>query len=583
MYLSARVGVAILGLAVSSGLQLPAQTNAPKSDAGPEAVEGIPVTDPLVIAKCSGCHRNDGHGNLSRISWVRTTPEGWQEAIKRMVRLNGLTLTPDEARKIVTSLSGSHGLAPEEAKSVFYMAEHRIIDEQYPTPTIRGACASCHALGRPASWRRSKEEWKLLANMHIGLYPDLEGAAFRRPGGVPPTDAPATGSTARNPQPIDLALDFLGKNFPLYTPEWAAWRARMRTPKLAGNWFVTAHLPGHGNYFGELVVAPGSSADEFNTTIKLQPVGGGPSIERAGRALVYAGYSWRGRSTGVTSGSTSGSGPGDIPAEMHEAVWISPDESQGMGRWYWGNYFEFGFDVKLQRASAAPVLLSINRLSLKAGSQGQQIRILGDSLPGQVATSDLDLGSGVTVRRIVSHTVKEVVAEVDVAANAISGKRDVALGRAVLPNAIAIYDRIDYIKVVPNTAMARVGGGSQRQKGYQQFEVIAYNRGADDKQNTADDIELGPVDVSWSVEEFAERFDDDDKEFVGSLSSTGLFTPSLDGPNPQRKQSANNYGNVWIVATAKSEKDKLGKPLVGKSYLVVAPPVYIMWDREVDQ
>jgi len=537
------------------------------------------VTDPLVIAKCSGCHRNDGHGNLSRISWVRTTPEGWQEAIKRMVRLNGLTLTPDEARNIVKSLSASHGLAPDEAKAVMYMAEHRIIDEQYPTPTIRGACASCHALGRPASWRRSPEEWKLLANMHIGLYPDLEGAAFRRPGGVPPADAPAAGPSARNPQPIDLALDFLGKNFPLHTPEWAAWRARMRTPKLAGNWVVTAHLPGRGNYFGELDVTPGAVADEFNTTIKLQPAGGGPSIERTGRGLVYAGYSWRGRSTGATSGSA----PGDLPAEMHEAVWISPDESQGMGRWYWGNYYEFGFDVKLQRASGAPALISSDRLSLKAGSQGQQIRILGDSLPNEVAPADLDLGSGVTVRRIVSHTAKEVVAEVDVAPNAISGKRDIALGRAVLPSAIAIYDRIDYIKVIPNTAMARVGGGSQRQKGYQQFEVIAYNRGADDKVNTPDDIELGPVDVSWSVEEFAERFDDDDKEFVGSLSSTGLFTPALDGPNPQRKQSANNYGNVWVVATAKTEKDKLGKPLIGKSYLVVAPPVYIKWDREIDQ
>jgi len=60
----------------------------------PVVEEGIPVTDPLVIAKCSGCHKKDEKGNLSRISWERTTPEGWQEAIKRMVRLNGLELKP---------------------------------------------------------------------------------------------------------------------------------------------------------------------------------------------------------------------------------------------------------------------------------------------------------------------------------------------------------------------------------------------------------------------------------------------------------------------------------------------------------
>jgi hypothetical protein len=43
---------------------------------------GIPVTDPLVIAKCGACHTNDGHGNIQRISTARTTPEGWQEVLR---------------------------------------------------------------------------------------------------------------------------------------------------------------------------------------------------------------------------------------------------------------------------------------------------------------------------------------------------------------------------------------------------------------------------------------------------------------------------------------------------------------------
>jgi quinohemoprotein amine dehydrogenase len=71
--------------------------------------EGIPVTDPLVIAKCGTCHTKDDRGNLSRISWERTTPEGWEEAIKRMVRLNGLTISPAEAKSVVKYLSTSHG------------------------------------------------------------------------------------------------------------------------------------------------------------------------------------------------------------------------------------------------------------------------------------------------------------------------------------------------------------------------------------------------------------------------------------------------------------------------------------------
>ncbi len=32
-------------------------------------------------------------------------------------------------------------------------------------------------------------------------------------------------------------------------------------------------------------------------------------------------------------------------------------------------------------------------------------------------------------------------------------------------------------------------------------------------------------------------YGDDDKDFVGTLSPTGLFTPALDGPNPKRKFS----------------------------------------------
>jgi quinohemoprotein amine dehydrogenase len=215
---------------------------------------------------------------------------------------------------------------------------------------------------------------------------------------------------------------------------------------------------------------------------------------------------------------------------------------------------------------------------LKIGSQTNRIRLIGDNLPANVAAADLDLGSGVTVRRIVSHTPGEVVAEVDVAANAVAGKRDIALRRSVLEGALAVYDRVDYIKVLPEASLARLGS-DVHPKGYQQFDAVAYQRGADDKLHTADDVELGPIDVSWSVEEYLSVYGDDDKDFVGTLSPTGLFTPALDGPNPQRKFSRNNYGDVWVVATAKNEKDKEGKPLSGRSYLVVTVPMYIHWDQ----
>jgi len=270
--------------------------------------------------------------------------------------------------------------------------------------------------------------------------------------------------------------------------------------------------------------------------------------------------------------------PDDLAQEMREVMWIAPDQLTAEGRWFWGAYQEFGVDVKMERASDGPMLIGTDLSALKTGSKGVAVKLFGDHLPADIAPADLDFGTGVKVTRIVSHTASEAVAEVDVAADAVSGRRDVVYRRSVLPGAIAVYDKVDYIKVTPQSTIARLGSETHP-KGYQQFEAIAYQRGADGKPYTADDVELGPVDVTWKVEEFYAVYGDDDKEFVGSLGPTGFFTPASDGPNPQRKFSRNNYGDIWVVATAKNEKDKDGNPLVGRSYLVVTVPTYIRWDQ----
>ena len=543
---------------------------------------GIPVTNDLVIAKCSGCHTKDAKGNMSRISWERTTPEGWEEAIKRMVRLRGVALTPEDARSIVKYLSTEHGLAPEEAAPVMFYNEKRLTDEtNIPNDKVRGACAICHPFARPMSWRRSPTDWKFLANLHVALYPQAD-QAFRfglRSG----EDGGGEGAAAAADKtlPVDAAMTFLDKSAPLQTPEWAAWRARMRSPKLAGRWLVSADVPGKGKYFGEMVVEPSKNADdEFTTRVTLKGVKDGSTITRDGHSLVYTGYAWRGRSKGT---NPPGLDPYDLSRDMREVMSVSTDQLSAKGRWFWGQYEELGMDVNLMRASSDPAIIGIDRMALKTGSSANQVRIVGDNLPAQITTSDLDFGSGVTVDKIVSHSATELVAEVSVAGDAISGKRDVAFRRAVLPKAIAVYDHVDYIKVTPESAMARLGS-EHHPKGFQQFEAVGFQRGEDGKMHTADDVELGPVDVTWSVEEFYAAYGDDDKKYVGTLSPSGFFVPSSDGPNPKRQFSRNNYGDVWVVATAKNEKGKDGRPLIGKSYLVVTVPAYMQWDQpEVGQ
>ncbi len=504
--------------------------------------EGIPVTDPLVIAKCGTCHTRDPQGNMQRISWERTTPEGWQEALKRMILVDGVSLTPAEARSIVKYLSADHGLSPEEAKPVMYDAERRIHQEtNIPNEHVKHACARCHAFAHALAWRRSPQDWKELDEMHA--------ARFKLP-------------------PDDESIAFLSKTAPLHTPEWDAWSARKPATNLEGRWLVTAFLRGHGKYYGEMQVDRTPDGD-FTTSVRLTSVSDGSRFIRSGRSVVFGGYAWRGRSQGP---QIEGLAPDDALSEAREVLWFAPDQSTAEGRWFWGQYQEFGFDVRLRRPSSDAALMMVDRTSLKAGSQSNRIRLMGDHFPDGVMPADLAFGPGVTVRRIVSSTASEVIAEVDVASDAALGKRDVAFRHSVLSSAVAIYDRVDYIKVAPDSAMAAFGDQAHN-RGYQDFEAIGYQRGPDGKLHTADDVELGPIDpkeITWSLEVFYSS-PGSNTDFVGKIGPSGFFTPNATNPN-------GNF-DVWVVATAQSEKDKNGKPLVGKSYMVVTVPMYTLNGR----
>jgi len=107
--------------------------------------EGIPVPNFVVQKSCATCHRRDEQNQLTRISYRRTTPEGWQQTVRRMVALNGVQLDPAEAREIVKYLSNHLGLAPEEARQ----RPSRSSGGSRTTPTRRAA--TCRPPARRAT------------------------------------------------------------------------------------------------------------------------------------------------------------------------------------------------------------------------------------------------------------------------------------------------------------------------------------------------------------------------------------------------------------------------------------------------
>jgi quinohemoprotein amine dehydrogenase len=535
-----------------------------------EIDSGIPIASDAVRKACSPCHKLDAQQRMTRISWRRTTPEGWEFTIKRMIGLNGLRIEPAEAREVLKYLSTNLGLAPEEARAAAFEAEKRSIDYHYSDKDVDQTCSKCHSLGRVISQRRSKSEWELLIAMHRGYYPLSDFQAFRRLG--PPQTTPGPdGRPPDNRHPMEVVLPKLEEGLALKTPEWSAWSANMRVPKLEGRWAFSGYQAGRGPFYGEMTIRPAGNPDEFQTETRYLEVKSGKTVTRQGKALIYTGYQWRGRSN---------EGPADKDG-LREVMFLDRSQRELTGRWFTGAYEETGVDVKLVKMGGDPVVLGLDRSALQAGGT-RTVRIYGANFPGGLANSPngptasaFDFGHGISVKRVVSAAPDQIQVEVDVAKDAAVGPRDVGVAGAVAEAAAVVYNQIDAIKVRPQAGMARVGGANFP-KQLQQFEAVAFHNGADGKPDTKDDLNLGPVPVTWSIEEYTATFDDNDKEYVGTLDDNGLFTPNVDGPNPKRPRNANNVGDVWVVATYKLPD---GKVLRARAFLLVTVPLYVKFDQ----
>jgi quinohemoprotein amine dehydrogenase len=342
----------------------------------------------------------------------------------------------------------------------------------------------------------------------------------------------------------------------------------MRPPKLEGTWTLSGHDVGRGPVYGTVRIAHGAAPDEVTTDISFSYARTGQQISRKGRAIVYTGHQWRGRSTEANGDATS----------LREVMSVERDWQTIAGRWFAGGYDERGIDVTLRRATGRPMVLGASRTALRAGGAAQELRLFGADLAADMTAKDIDFGPGVAVSSVTRRSPEAVDVTVNVAPTATVGPRDVVVGGTVKPAAVVVYDKVDYIKVTPEWAMARVGGVNFP-KGLAYFEAAAYHNGRDGRPNTKDDLALGLVDAKWSLEEYSAVLNDEDVKYVGTIdSASGVFTPNLEGPNPQRPRHANNIGDVWVIASYSPEGAT--RVLRARAHLLVTVPLYMRWGTE---
>ena len=497
-------------LAALSGFAFSAQAGSPEQ---------------IIRNNCVGCHIPESDDKLSRISYQRRTPEGWEMTIARMqlmhhVRISDqeIPITDEVIQKLVKYFADRQGLAPSETTEYRYILERRLnVVEQHEDDEFAVMCARCHSGARVALQRRTEEEWKHLVHFHLGQFPTSEYSA---------------GGRDRNWFEIALknTVPYLTENYPLDTQAWQDWQ-QTKKPKLDGSWRLLDNQPGKGDFQG-VMTATATETDNYSLTVSGS-YANGEAISGEGSAIVYTGYEWRATLT--------------LGGQVFNQVIAADRSGESMsGRMFLRDHEETGIQLTASKMNGTSHVLGAIPNHIKAGTE-QTIRLVGTAMSG-----DIELGQGLRITKLISRDNKNILLRVKAAKDTVIGHRNIQVGKTQLKNALVVYDRVSHLQVEPSYAVARVGdnGGSTR-KTLASFQALAFSAGVDGQSNTADDLRIGYLPAQWSVKAFNQQAElDQDVKFAGTIDkNTGIFTPAAAGPNPQRKYGTNNAGNLAVVAS----------------------------------
>ncbi|WP_321938029.1 quinohemoprotein amine dehydrogenase subunit alpha [Paraburkholderia sp. J8-2] len=481
--------------------------------AGVAHAQAQPPRDARAILSqtCAACHAAESKDSWSRISHQRKTPEGWLLTIGRMQTMHGLTISDEERRILVKYLSDTQGLAPSETKDLRYAPEQRLnTQETAGSDEFKQMCARCHSAARPLLQRRPVQEWERLVNFHVGQFPSIEYS-----------------SLGRDRDWFNIALTdiapYLAKNFPYDSKAWDDWKkSQPPATALAGTWSFSGHMPGKGDAFG-LMTVTGGDKDSFKVELKGRFADGSPLVG-TGTATLYTGYEWR------ANVNVAG-----VP--MHQVLMAGNGELSG--RMYEDEHDERGMDFSAAKQGKARVL-AVQPAYVKAGGEAT-VTIVGPNLEGTPA-----FGSGVTVTSVLERTPEYLRVRVKSSSDSVAGPRQVSVGTAH-SDGFAVYREIKEVKVLPDYAIARIGGnGGPMPKVQGRFDAEAW--GVD---SAGKPFRIGYMPALWSVAPFDDQAkNDNDVKYAGVMqSATGIFTPANAGPNPERRRSNNNTGNLKVIAS----------------------------------
>lgn len=458
------------------------------------------ASEALLSESCGGCHMETEQG-LSRISEQRKTPEGWLMTIVRMRTTHGASVSLADQATLVRYLADTQGMTPSETAPFRYALDRTPwAQDASADGDLNAMCGRCHTVARVGLQRRSGEEWSKLIDFHVGEFPTLEFQA-----------------SSRDRDWLRLAREevvpYLTEVYGEDDAAWHSWNAADHVDP-AGDWVVLTSFPGLGQLYGRLNVSGASSPYSVSGSYRTAD---GSELPVTGAMNFYSGFEWRAM---LTVGDKA----------LRQVLAINPETGLLEGRQFLAAQDSMGATLTAAKLGSAPAVLGTVPAVAPVGST--EVQIIGAGLSGDgLAATPYGLKGTVTGR---------------------NGTTEIPLGD--LSATMAFYDHVDSLKVEPAFTIARVGGGGPTLPAAvpASFAAIGYWNGADGEPGTADDIRIGELPAAWTLsnrDEIAEAMQDLD--FVGKLdAATGVFSPALGGPNPARKFSTNNAGDLTVTATA---------------------------------